>query len=302
MCVPSLKQLRSFVRVAEELSFKRAAACLGVTQPTLSHHIFNLEEQVGVTLFQRHRGGVGLTIAGRNFLYGARRLLQDYDHLLQEAGRASRAEIGRLSVGIFASFASGPVHDLLATYRTQFPDVAISILEGNRSDHLTWLQECQIEVAIVPGQIDDPRIDSLFFIEQRMVVALSSDHPLARTPSLTWSAIRKERFIVRTSETVAEFYHPVVGRLTESNKAPRIERYDVGREGLLSLVGAGFGVAIVMESAAAIGYPGVAFRPIEGEGTTIPLSVAWLADNPNPGLRCFISLARQRRSHPAPAS
>ncbi|HLG89152.1 MAG TPA: LysR family transcriptional regulator [Alphaproteobacteria bacterium] len=296
--IPSLKQLRSFVSVAETLNFRRAAVGLGMTQPTLSHHIQSLEAEIGVTLFERFRRGVRLTIAGRNFLHGARHLLLDYDHLIREAGRAGRAEIGTLSVGIFTSFASGPVHDLLSTYRARFPDVAISIVEGNRSDHTTSLHEHQIDVAIVPGQIDSPPIDCFPLLEQRLFLAVPSTHRLAQAPALTWTSIRKERFITQAWQTNAEFYHSIVGRLTVNGEVPRIERYDVGRDGLLNLVGAGFGVTIAMESASAVDYPRVTFRPIEDEGAMIPLTVAWFRDNPNPVLRRFLSLARQHRSDP----
>lgn len=293
---PSLKQIRTFVSVAEELNFKRAAAGLELTQPTLSHHIQNLEANIGITLFRRFRGGVQLTVAGRNFLHGARRLLLDYDHLVREAGRAGRAEIGTLWIGIFTSFASGPLHDVLSAYRGRFPEVAISIVEGNRLDHLTSLHEHQIDVAIVPGQVESPRIDSFPLLVQRLMVALPSGHRLAQAPTLTWAAIRKERFIARTWQTSAEFYHFVVGKLTVNGEVPRVERYDVGREGLLNLVGAGFGLTVVLESAIGVRYPGVTFCPLEGEDTAIPLSLVWLRDNPNPVLRGFLSLARRHRS------
>src|SRR5271166_2284647 len=121
---PSLKQLRSFISVAEELNFRRAGISLGLTQPTLSHHVQSLEEQIGVTLFQRFRGGVRLTVAGRNFLHGARRLLLDYDHLVREADRAGLSEIGTLSLGISTSFASGPFRDQMSERVSTSPSVS----------------------------------------------------------------------------------------------------------------------------------------------------------------------------------
>ena len=288
----SLKQLRSFVSVAEDLSFRRAGTRLGVTQPTLSHHIRSLEEQIGVSLFQRFRGGVRLTSAGRNLLSGARKILLDYDYLVREADKAGRAETGNLALGISTSLVSGPLHDVVSSYRRQFRDVAILINEGSRADQISALHDGLIDIALVQGQVDSPRTESLGIAAERLVVALPSGHRLVDAPSITWTAGGKECLLVRSLNTTGEFQRFILTR-AEIERKTRIERHDVGRETLLSLVSAGFGIAVVPEPTGNMIFPGVTFRAMDGDGTSYPLTLAWLRENANPVLRRFVSLARR---------
>src|SRR5215218_11220487 len=91
--------LRSFVTVAEELHFRRAAERAHLAQPGLSRQIKRLEEELGVQLFIRDRRKVVLTEAGRAFLKEARTILEREDLARQVARRAERGEIGSLSLG-----------------------------------------------------------------------------------------------------------------------------------------------------------------------------------------------------------
>src|SRR5262245_49929242 len=94
-----LRHLRYFATVAEELHFSRAAARLRIAQPPLSQQIRRLEEELGVTLFNRTRRRVELTHAGREFLREAQSVLALAERAVRTARRASRGEIGRLAIG-----------------------------------------------------------------------------------------------------------------------------------------------------------------------------------------------------------
>ena len=90
-----------------------------------------------------------------------------------------------------------------------------------------------------------------------------------------------------------EIFNLTIGKLAIGGCQPNVAQHVIGREGLLNLVGAGFGVTLVAESATAVRYPGVVYRPIAEDDARIAVSAAWLPENSNPAARRFISLLRQ---------
>src|SRR5215213_760665 len=108
-----LRHLRYFVAVAEELHFGRAARRLRLAQPPLSRQIQGLEGELGVRLLERNKRRVELTAAGRVFLDGARRVLEQADQAVTAAQRAGRGETGRLTVGFVGSATYGLLPEIL---------------------------------------------------------------------------------------------------------------------------------------------------------------------------------------------
>ena len=98
-----LRRLQYFVAVAEELSFNRAARRLHMAQPPLSVQIKNLEEELGVILFERTSRGVVLTEAGEFLLEEARRLLVQVDQTVSAVRRVGQGEVGRITLGFVPS-------------------------------------------------------------------------------------------------------------------------------------------------------------------------------------------------------
>src|SRR4029077_7515474 len=98
-----LRHLESFAPAAEELNFTHAADRLHVSQPPFSKQIHDLEGELGMELFERRRKGVTLRAAGKAFLGGARRILDDCETSIRKARRISRGEIGELAVGYMSA-------------------------------------------------------------------------------------------------------------------------------------------------------------------------------------------------------
>ena len=108
-----LRHLRSFLAVAEELHFGRAAVRLHISQPPLSQQIRRLEDEVGARLFRRTNRRVQLTPAGQAFLDEARRAIASVERAVGAAQRAERGEIGELVIGYVTSATYGPLPDVI---------------------------------------------------------------------------------------------------------------------------------------------------------------------------------------------
>ena len=167
---PDLRELRYFVAVAEELNFTRAAQRLHVSQPALSATVRQLEVRVGVTLLQRTTRKVELTAAGQTLLVHARMVL-DASSSLDGALRAHR-DGGRLRVGIFAHGAGALTLPILQAFEAERPDVDVEVSEVNAVTVVTALVDGRVDVLIVPGDIDDERLDPrILFFEPRTLFA-----------------------------------------------------------------------------------------------------------------------------------
>lgn len=290
-----LRHFRFLALVAEKLGIRRAAEAAGLKASTISHHIRTLEEELGVGLFVRRRNGIELTPAGREFLAHVYRVLQEFDQAVGLAGRLGRAETGELAVGIFTSLASGRLRDLLQRFREGFPDVDVRFVESNRVDLLARVRERRLDVALVMGRLDgDSGIEARALWDERLLAALPAEHPLVEAPTIRWSDLARDRMLVRTWEKDGEMLHFLVAKLAVDGRAPYLLKHQVGRESLLNLVSTGYGVTVVAESAAAVPYPSVVFRPIAEDDASIKVSAAWLAENGNPAARRFLSLCRAR--------
>jgi DNA-binding transcriptional LysR family regulator len=123
------RQLRYFVAVARQMNFCRAAEQLHIAQPTLSHSIRQLEEELGVVLFERTSRSVKLTVAGNVFYEEALRMLEQVSYAYRATQRAARGEQGRLIIGFATSTINGSLHHRLRLYHERFQSVELVLRE-----------------------------------------------------------------------------------------------------------------------------------------------------------------------------
>jgi DNA-binding transcriptional LysR family regulator len=263
-----------------------------VRQSVVSRRVRVLEDRVGVSLFERHPGGVRVTAAGARFLDQARDALLQLDNAVKTASAAGRGVIGRLNIGILSSMGAGFLREVIRVYRTRHPEVAIHVLEGASIEQIALVRKGRLDVAFVLGTRDVPNCDTTQLWTEHMFVALPLGHALCASEEIAWDALRDQHFIVCQTEKGRAMHDQLVKRLAEMNYNPSVERLDVGRETLMHLVALGLGVSLTSEAMAATQFPEVAFRPIASDAAKIPFSAVWLPTNDNPAFRRFLSLAR----------
>jgi DNA-binding transcriptional LysR family regulator len=278
--------------VAEHLSFSRAAQVLGVRQSAVSRRVRDLEDKLGVSLFEREATGVRLTEAGRRFLDRSRAALVEIDHAVKSAANAGCGAEGAIRIGILSSLSNGFVRELLARYRAEHPEIEIDLVEGPASGHVARISERLLDIAFVFGTPTAPHCDTALLWEARVFVALPEGHRLAADEAISPESLRNEHFIVSREAPGPEIHDGLVRRLAATGHTISVERYGVGRETLMHLVALGFGVSVISEAGIATRYPGVAFRPLATDQDVLLYSAVWLPGNDNPALRRLISLAR----------
>jgi DNA-binding transcriptional LysR family regulator len=254
-----------------------------------------LEDELGVSLFERHRTHVRVTNAGVAFFKQAREALTQLDHAVRTASAAGTGAIGRLSVGILSSMATGYLRDLIQTYCSRHPKVAIQILERASVNSIEAVLKRQLDVAFVRDTSQASGCESLRLWSERIFVVLPEDHAMSARKEIGWADLRNEHFIIRQSVD-PELCERITMRVTDARHNPSVQKLDVGRETLMNLVSIGVGISVTGEATIATPFPGVVFRPIAGDDELLNFNAIWLPHNDNPALRRFLALARRMAS------
>jgi len=262
-----LRHLRYFLAVADEMHFGRAAMRLGISQPPLSQQIRALEDELGVRLFERTSRRVKLTGAGEIFLPQARQTLIQAEHAILTARRVQTGEVGRLVLGMTASVPFVPkVSGTLYSFRETHPDVELKLQEMDRDAQLVAVEKGQIDIAIIRG-FDRPPLSSdlvaTMLVEERMVLAVRDNHPLAarkRGPSI--ADLRGEPLVLYGASSGAGFNEHLFSRCSEAGFRPMIVHEASGLATLLGLVAAGFGSTILAESLIRLQVANLVYRAL----------------------------------------
>lgn len=295
-----LVALMQAAAVAEHLNFRHAAAALGVSQSGLSQRIKQLEEDLGVLLFERRHRGVTVTEAGERFLRQIALGIGQLDHAVKVAGMVAGGELGRLRIGLGGVLISRGLADLLARFRESYPRIAVEIADGQRGDMLRKIRDGQLDIAFVAGTAIVPDCHSKQLWMERLVAALPAHHDLAKKQELHRADLTSETFLVRHDGVESQVLDLVLCRFGEQGLQPDIHRFDVGRDTLMRLVAEGYGIALMSESTTAIAIPGVEFRCLKNDPPdAIPVTAIWSSFNRNVPHRNFLDLMLRRRRNGA---
>jgi DNA-binding transcriptional LysR family regulator len=286
-----LHQIRYFLAAAEHMNYARAARISGVHNSTLSRQVRHLEDNLGVSLFERHRNGIRLTAAGQKFFVRAQRFMRELDRAVTHATQAGRAEVGDMWLGVAGSILWGPLQRLTRLYRLELPDVELHCLESEDEGLVLALHERRIDVAVgYADLLHSAGVRAMSLWPEPLYVAMPEHDLLARRQCLTWREFAHQTVIVRAWTNPPYAYKELARRMPDDT---RVIQHFLSREALLGLVAAGYGLTVVPGSAAGVVYPGVVFRPIGESDAKVAVVAAWLDETDNPAKVKFVSRLRQ---------
>ncbi|MDR7303715.1 LysR substrate-binding domain-containing protein [Haloactinomyces albus] len=289
----TFSQLSSFVAVAEELHFGRAAERLRMTQPPLSRHIQQLERELRTQLLDRSSRAVRLTPAGHAFLQDARNLLHEAENATLSVRRVTSGEAGVVRVGFTATSAYEVLGGLLETARDRLPHVDVVLRELVTRDQLEQLSAGALDLGLIRPPVSRPELRSRPLVTEPLLAALPRAHPLARQPESTMDLQEFDgQDVVMYSPTEARYFHELlVSIFRGAGIVPRYRQHVSQIHTMLALVQVGLGVALVPAAAARLRLEGVSFRPVElPDPDPVELHLAWQRGNDNPALGAFLSL------------
>lgn len=291
-----IRLLRHAIAAADHGSFYKAARALGVEQSTLSRNVARLERVIGVQIFERSRSGVSATIAGKDFIRGARPMVAGADKLIAVTRAAGQGRAGGLMIGHYCSLSAGNLRATVIGWRGAHPDVDLDGVEAERAVLLAGLDIGEIDIAILAGEADHDGYRREPFWSERVLVALPASHPLAEREIVHWTDLRGERFLLPATDPGPEIRDMLLGRLSVGGMQASVRMHQCSRETILSLLGDGLGLTIVCEGSTGARYPDVVYRPVHAEQgpMLIGYSGYWHDDNSNPALRRFLHFIKTR--------
>ena len=291
-----LKHLRYAEAAERHGSFRRAAAALAVEPSNLSRRIRDLEDWFGVTLFTRTNSGVLPTRAGQQFTTSARRILDELQRTIDRAKASGRGEVGRLTLGLYASLSTSRLRASLAEYALHFPRVEIVIVEGSKGWLCDNVKVGSIDAAILTegGLVSGCRSMALW--NESIIAALPERHLLTAKEVIYWTDLKRERLLLTKCDPGPEILQVLSRRLSCPSEPPTVVTHDVSPESIKSLVAAGQGVSLLCEAHTNIPCPGVAYREVHDANGEIHIgySACWREVSGNPALHNFIRLLKRR--------
>ncbi|WP_089722141.1 LysR substrate-binding domain-containing protein [Candidatus Entotheonella palauensis] len=290
-----LRHLQYFLVVAEELHFGRAATRLHITQPPLSQQIRQLEDELGVMLFQRTTRRVQLTDAGRAFQEAAQQLLAQAEQAVQLAQRTHRGEIGSLTIGFVGSAMAGRFSDILLAYREHFPQVEVTLLEFTTSQQFEALRQRRIDVGILRPfhPIREAGLELATIDREPFVVVLPKAHPLAKLRRIPLRALAREKVVMVPVHLEPGVEDDIVAFCQRARCYPQRLPGATQLLTMIGLVAAGMGLSLVPASMRTVQWKGIVYRPVQDPMPLADLTAVWRRDTTSSVVQAFVDMIRE---------
>lgn len=287
-----LRHLRYFVAVAEALSFTKAATKLHLAQPSLTRQIHNLEEELGVRLFNRSKTYVALTEEGRSFLVDGRRILALATESILAVQRLSRGETGQLNIAYLSNFDFELLPETLNTFRHTFPHIALNLFDMSPAEQLRALEARKIDLGFVG--LRPPAAAGLQWeciAQHRTVVVLPAKHPLSGKRQVKLADLEAMFFVGMSEKTHPGFRDWLNQTCRQAGFTPRVLQDAELEPALMTFVAEGLGVTLAREHIRKLPHPGVVFRALAPPGTS-DYCIAWNRHNDSRGLQQYIEIIK----------
>lgn len=290
-----LRQLRTFIAVAHECHFGRAARRLHIAQPAVSQQIRLLEADLGTRLFDRTSRSVELTAAGRTLLAGAPDILERMAKLAEATRATGRALRGELRLNYARTAPVGIATDIVEEFRRRHPEVTLATDTANTARSLAQLRDAALDAAFVRLPLTDPSELTILEIgRDPLVAALPAGHRLARRRALKPADLRHEPLVFWPRANGPGFYDWIVEHLFEG-KMPAVARIEPDTEQMVRAVAHGEGCAVTTAARASmLSMRGVVFKPFAAPTPATALGLVWRKAEPSAPLRRLIEIARRQ--------
>jgi DNA-binding transcriptional LysR family regulator len=256
-------RLKILNEVAHRGSFSAAADALDYTQSAISQQIAALEAEAGMTLLERHPRGVSLTAAGQTLVGHAEGILARLESAEAALGAIAGLRGGRLRMASFPTAGATLMPLAIATFRTRYPDVELTLAEGEPEQIAPRLRAGELDLALLfefDGSVAQEEITRVGLLEDPLYLALPRDHELAAKRKLRLEDLREEAWVQTSSASPCARH--VVRSCHAAGFEPRVSFESDDYQTVQGLVAAGVGVALIPELALTVVREDISIRAL----------------------------------------
>ncbi len=243
----TLRQIRAFLAVAELGRFNLAASSLGLTQAAVSLLIKDLEQVLGVRLFDRHTRKVQLTDIGADFLPQARKAMEDLDIATRNVRERAQLKKGKVIIASSIIFSAATIPELIARFLDLHPGISVELRDMPEEEIRPALTRNEADIALGTLLDDDPEIQAQTIGQDRLTLTCRADHPLAMREAIGWKDLTDQKLIVLAQDNPLR---QIVERTMIGIAPDFLPAYDVRfSTTAIGMVAAGLGVTVLPENA-----------------------------------------------------
>lgn len=280
----TLKQLETFLAVAETRGFRRASERLNLSQSAVTAHIQQLEATLGVPMFHRTTRSVRLTDAGTELLERASRTITGLEDIIRAFRDEAAMTRGRVLLACAPSFASSILPPALAAFQARHPEIFIQVREAYGSEIIEALRTDSVDFGIGPLDQDDKDIAFTHLLSDGFVAVINGDHPLAKKKALNFSDIKDLPILAMPRRSATR---DLLEKTFEKHGCVLEPKYEMlHHQTLISMADAGLGIAILPETAVPTAR--------DGSYAVIPLT--------EPDMKRRMGILMSRGHNPSPAA
>ena len=269
-----LHQLRYIVALSQERNFLRAAKRANITQPTLSHQIKKLEEEIGSPLFERSSHGVRLTKAGEKFIPYAIATLDNLEKGLTELQEERKDISGKISIGAIPTIGPYLLPNILINLKKKAPRLSLVLYEETTSTLLESLKAGKIDLAVLALPVSDAGIVSRSLGKEDFFLAVSKQHPLAKKKQVTAKILKEERLLILQEGHC--FSDQALEYCKHSREDTQIIFQGSSLTSVMKLASAGEGLTLVPKMAVSMQEnPNLAFIPFAAPKPNRDIGLIW---------------------------
>jgi DNA-binding transcriptional LysR family regulator len=292
-----IRHLRTFVAIAETMSFTKASEQLDLSQSALTQQLQALESELGVTLIDRtNRRRMSLSGPGEVLLESGKRLLAEEQEVRGQVQSAMEG-VSTLSIGHMGSATSSFIGTWVREFLSQHPDCRISFFDLAPSEQERRIERREIDLGFVrePNPKRDLRVQILPVYEDRLVLAVPEQHLDYESASI--HDLRNHPLILYNRTQAPWLNQSVEGYLFNQRIVPGAVRNVDGMVPLLLTIASGQGYSLVPLCLKNLGVPGVEFRELHPPAPPLAVSLVWLRENRSPLLTAFVEFVSSRSAH-----
>lgn len=239
-----LRHLKYFLKLAEELSFVRAADKLFISQPPLSRQIKELETELGATLFERNNKRVILTEAGKYYQKEIQELLQNLERINQTTKKISENQSGEFRIAYVSSTFSGDISKLIQFLSNKYPYVNFRLYEVPTVKQIAALESGKIDLGIIRAPLHSPKIESKLWFKDSFSLVFNRNR-YAIHSEVDFTRLKEETFVFFNKDYAPQFYDALLQICAQYGFNPKVVHESNNISSIIQLVKNGLGVSIV---------------------------------------------------------